>query len=243
MRGPAHGPLEELVRGRTAAAAAVHGRAQRPSCRCTQSSTSAALRRRYPGSCCAGRARRGSTRCPPTTIAYTAVSRRPHGYYGRDVLLLPERGGVRGGVDIVMLSAPTANPQVTSPLLKSAPRACSNGPWRRSRSARTRPGVTAGVALAAASPGAFGRGRRRRGAPSIRRRRRLGGAVGPRCRFGGRGRFRRRWCSPAAAVSGAALFGRRSAGRAPGGFVAGVRDGRLGLSSVASRRQRGRSRS
>jgi hypothetical protein len=36
--------------------------------------------------------------------------------WGRDVLLLPERPGVRDGVDIVMLTSPTANPQVTSPL-------------------------------------------------------------------------------------------------------------------------------
>lgn len=36
--------------------------------------------------------------------------------WGRDVLLLPERPGVRRGVDIVMLTSPTANAQVTSPL-------------------------------------------------------------------------------------------------------------------------------
>jgi hypothetical protein len=37
--------------------------------------------------------------------------------YGRDVLLVPERPGAREGVDIVMLTSPTANSQVTSPLL------------------------------------------------------------------------------------------------------------------------------
>jgi hypothetical protein len=37
--------------------------------------------------------------------------------YGRDVLLVPERPGARAGVVIVMLTSPTANEQVTSPLL------------------------------------------------------------------------------------------------------------------------------
>jgi hypothetical protein len=36
--------------------------------------------------------------------------------FGRDVLLLPQRPGAREGVDIVMLTAPRANPLVTSPL-------------------------------------------------------------------------------------------------------------------------------
>jgi hypothetical protein len=36
--------------------------------------------------------------------------------YGRDVLLLPERPGAREGVEIVMLTSPTANAQVDSPL-------------------------------------------------------------------------------------------------------------------------------
>lgn len=37
--------------------------------------------------------------------------------YGRDVLLVPERPGARQGVTIAMLTSPTANAQVTSPLL------------------------------------------------------------------------------------------------------------------------------
>jgi len=47
-------------------------------------------------------------------VFYTAVleGRR---LYGRDVLLLPERPGVREGVDIVMLTSSTANSRVTSP--------------------------------------------------------------------------------------------------------------------------------
>jgi hypothetical protein len=36
--------------------------------------------------------------------------------WGRDVLLLPDRPGAREGVDIVLLTSPTANSQVTSPL-------------------------------------------------------------------------------------------------------------------------------
>lgn len=36
--------------------------------------------------------------------------------WGRDVLLLPEKPGARRGVDIVMLTSPTADAQVTSPL-------------------------------------------------------------------------------------------------------------------------------
>jgi hypothetical protein len=36
--------------------------------------------------------------------------------YGRDVLLLPERPGVRTGVDIVILTSPRASSQVKSPL-------------------------------------------------------------------------------------------------------------------------------
>jgi hypothetical protein len=36
--------------------------------------------------------------------------------YGRNVLLLPQRAGARRGVKIVMLTSPTANAEVTSPL-------------------------------------------------------------------------------------------------------------------------------
>ncbi len=36
--------------------------------------------------------------------------------YGREILLLPERAGVREGVDIVMLTSPTASSQIDSPL-------------------------------------------------------------------------------------------------------------------------------
>ncbi len=53
---------------------------------------------------------------PAYDIAYIARidGRR---VYGRDVLLLPERAGVREGVHIAMLTAQGADPGVTSPLL------------------------------------------------------------------------------------------------------------------------------
>ncbi len=52
---------------------------------------------------------------PAYDVLYTAqVEGRT--MWGRDVLLLPERPGVRQGVDIVILTSPTASAQVTSPL-------------------------------------------------------------------------------------------------------------------------------
>jgi hypothetical protein len=47
-------------------------------------------------------------------VFYTAVVDGRE-MFGRDVLLLPERSGVREGVDIVMLTSPTASSQVTAP--------------------------------------------------------------------------------------------------------------------------------
>jgi hypothetical protein len=52
---------------------------------------------------------------PAYQVLYTAVV-GGRMMYGRDVLLLPERQGAREGVDIVMLTSPTANSQVHSPL-------------------------------------------------------------------------------------------------------------------------------
>jgi hypothetical protein len=52
---------------------------------------------------------------PAYQILYTALV-EGQTMWGRDVLLLPDRPGVRAGVDIVMLTSPTASPQVTSPL-------------------------------------------------------------------------------------------------------------------------------
>jgi hypothetical protein len=52
---------------------------------------------------------------PAYQVLYTAVV-EGRTMYGRDVLLLPERHGAREGVEIVMLTSPTANSQVDSPL-------------------------------------------------------------------------------------------------------------------------------
>jgi hypothetical protein len=52
---------------------------------------------------------------PAYQILYTATV-EGRTMFGRDVLLLPERQGVREGVEIVMLTSPTANSQVESPL-------------------------------------------------------------------------------------------------------------------------------
>jgi hypothetical protein len=53
---------------------------------------------------------------PAYNIFYTTVV-EGRLMYGRNVLLLPEKSGAREGVEIVMLTSPTANPQVTSPSL------------------------------------------------------------------------------------------------------------------------------
>jgi hypothetical protein len=52
---------------------------------------------------------------PAYNVEYTA-SVEGHTMFGRDVLLVAQRPGARDGVDIVMLTAPTADRQVTSPL-------------------------------------------------------------------------------------------------------------------------------
>jgi hypothetical protein len=61
----------------------------------------------------------GKTRISNTLTGYqVAYSADVEGreMYARDVLLLPERAGVREGVIIAMLTSPTASAQVTSPL-------------------------------------------------------------------------------------------------------------------------------
>jgi hypothetical protein len=74
------------------------------------------LRRRYTGFVLRGEGKTRVNTVPAYDIAYTALI-EGRTYYGRDVLLLPERTGARAGVHIVMLSSPTANSQVNSPLL------------------------------------------------------------------------------------------------------------------------------
>jgi len=73
------------------------------------------LRRRYKDFVLRGEGKTHVNTVPAYNVEYTAnvEGRR---MFGRDVLLLPQRQGAREGVDIVMLTAPKANPQVTSPL-------------------------------------------------------------------------------------------------------------------------------
>jgi hypothetical protein len=52
---------------------------------------------------------------PAYNVLYTAEVRGRE-MYGRDVLLLPQRAGARDGVEIVMLTSPSANSQVKSPI-------------------------------------------------------------------------------------------------------------------------------
>ena len=57
----------------------------------------------------------GVTTVPGYQVLYTSdVEGRK--MFGRNVLLLPERTGVREGVEIVMLTSPTASSQITSPM-------------------------------------------------------------------------------------------------------------------------------
>jgi len=83
-----------------------------------------AIKRRYPGFVLRGEGKgfvlRGEGKAWLNAafaydVFYTTVleGRR---MFGRDVMLLPERPGARDGVDIVILTTPTANPQVTKPV-------------------------------------------------------------------------------------------------------------------------------
>lgn len=75
-----------------------------------------ALRRRYAGFVLRGEGKTRVNTVPAYAVLYTAeIAHRT--VYGRDILLLPERPDARAGVHIVMLTSPTANSRVTSPLL------------------------------------------------------------------------------------------------------------------------------
>ena len=73
-----------------------------------------AIKRSYPGFVLRGEGRAKLSTLIGYDVFYTTVleGRR---MFGRDVLLLP-RAGAREGVDVVMLTSPTANSQVTLPL-------------------------------------------------------------------------------------------------------------------------------
>jgi hypothetical protein len=74
-----------------------------------------ALSRRYAGFVLRGEGKTRVNKVPAYDIVYTAlVDERD--MYGRDVLLLPEREGVRSGVDIAMLAYKATGSHVDSPV-------------------------------------------------------------------------------------------------------------------------------
>ena len=90
--GAPTGALRVLLRGRAADAAALQRRALGRAAAVSRPATSPRCGTRYRASCCAARARPGSTRSPPTTSS-TRRCVEGRRMYGRDVLLLPERRG------------------------------------------------------------------------------------------------------------------------------------------------------
>ena len=114
IRAPAHGPLRESFAvgplqlppysGSLSGELPVYA-----------SSYIAALRRLYPGFVLRGEGRTKVNTVPAYDIAYTRTIAGLT-YYGRDILLLPDRLGARLGVRIAMLSTPHAESQITSPI-------------------------------------------------------------------------------------------------------------------------------
>jgi hypothetical protein len=74
-----------------------------------------ALSRRYAGFVLRGEGKTRVNKVPAYDIVYTALV-AGHKTYGRDVLLLPEREGVRSGVDIAMLAYKATGSHVDSPV-------------------------------------------------------------------------------------------------------------------------------
>lgn len=74
------------------------------------------LRRQDAGFVLRGEGKTRVNTVPAYDVAYTTMV-EGHEYYGRDVLLLPERAGARHGVRITMLTVPGSDPRVTSPTL------------------------------------------------------------------------------------------------------------------------------
>lgn len=72
------------------------------------------LQRRYPQFELAGEGKTKVDTIFAYAVSYTTVY-EGRTMWGRDILVLPERPGAREGVDIVMLTSPTANSQVDSP--------------------------------------------------------------------------------------------------------------------------------
>jgi hypothetical protein len=74
-----------------------------------------ALAQRHAGFVLRGEGKTRVNTVPAYQVLYTAIV-DGRAMYGRDVLLLPERQGAREGVELVILTSPTANAQVDSPL-------------------------------------------------------------------------------------------------------------------------------
>jgi hypothetical protein len=73
------------------------------------------LSRKYGGFVLRGEGKTRVNTVPAYNVLYTAMIEGRQ-MYGRDVLLLAERQGVRDGVAIEMLTSPSASSKVTSPL-------------------------------------------------------------------------------------------------------------------------------
>jgi hypothetical protein len=73
------------------------------------------LRRRYTDFVLRGEGKTRVNAVPAYNVEYTALV-EGRTMWGRDVLLLPQRPAAREGVEIVMLTSPTADAQVTTPL-------------------------------------------------------------------------------------------------------------------------------
>jgi hypothetical protein len=73
------------------------------------------LSRKYSGFVLRGEGKTRVNTVPAYNVLYTAMIEGRQ-MFGRDVLLLAERQGVRDGVAIEMLTSPSANSKVTSPL-------------------------------------------------------------------------------------------------------------------------------
>jgi hypothetical protein len=73
------------------------------------------LSSKYSGFLLRGEGKTRVNTVPAYNVLYTATIEGRE-MYGRDVLLLPERQGVRDGVAIEMLTSPSASSKVTSPL-------------------------------------------------------------------------------------------------------------------------------
>lgn len=73
------------------------------------------LRRRFADFVLRGQGKTRVNNIPAYQVIYTTTI-DGHEMYGRNVLLLPQRRGARAGVEVVLLTAPGASPEVKGPL-------------------------------------------------------------------------------------------------------------------------------